>query len=1647
MNFLLHRRVTISMLFIALTLLGYVSYKQLPVELLPNAELPTLFVMVNSAQDMDPGYVESEIIIPLEGAISAEGGVEKIESSIDSRQSTIRINFKPHINFKITSLKLEERVNELAATFPDGFNVSVQKVDMAQMANTFMVLQVRGSGGVDRVRNVVDKEIAPDLENIDGVAAVNVYGGRERAIEVQLNPDMCKALNLTPSSISGILSQNTRDKEFVGFVKEPDGQFFVHVNSPYAHVSDLENIVVAPGPVHLKDIATIFFDLKEETSYSRVNGKDAISVSLTNDSQANLIELSHKVQEGIERINEKNAHLDVEIVVQENTAEVMEKNINDIIDLAITGGLLAVIILWFFLKNIRLVLLIALSIPISIYTAFNFFYAFGITINSLTLIGMALAVGMLLDNSVVVLENIYRLSGTGLSPERSVTQGTKEVWRSILAATLTTITVFLPFVFSDNFLIKLIGNHIGVSIISTLTVSLIVALIFIPMVTYIILKTKKRASVFYEKVSVVQRPIQIYLVFLKAAMRNPGVTIIGSIILFFVTLIGAISLNIQQMRDVSTDRFNIYVTMPRGSTLENSDKIVKVMEERLEGMAEREELICRIRESEAVLTLVLKEDFKKINKRQISDIKNDVLGKLKDIQGSEVSISEASGGQGGGGAMSGLGNFMRLMGIGNQSERIVIKGSDYDMMLQVGEDLRYYLNEQDFIAHSWVSYTGRQAELLLNFDPILLTNYEITRNDISAGLMSLNPEMSSGTTFKIGEDTYDIIIRNEIPVTKSIDIEEFVPLTAVDSMNLTKLEPLTAVDSMNLAKLVLLTVVDSVNLAKMGPPTAVDSVNLAKFMPLTAVDSMNLTKLASSTAVDDLLETKDKTVDDLRAVLIKSSKGGMHRVDDITTITTGRGRARVMRVNQDKQLELYYSFGRNAEASKQLLETYQSDIDQLVANYNLPAGLAIEVIHEEDAFAEFKFLILAALILIFMILASVFESFSTPFVLLFSIPLAAIGSLLALILTGNSLLNANTLMGFLILLGVVVNNGIILIDYANILRSRGFRRNRALMMAGLSRIRPILITSITTIVAMLPLAMGDAEYSGAIGAPFAITVIGGLAFSTILTLVYIPTVCLGLENALEWYRGLSPKLWITHAILFAVGVAGIHLYADGLLWQSICLVALIILIPGITFFIQTSLRRANAEIVDPNEEIQITVRNLVKVYDRSGKIARDLKSGDAIHDRLGLSKKYHSLKDFVNDVWLFVLLGFMIYLAWFHTQSGVWIFILSFAIYALILILWRKIRKYLFYRFEGSKAVRIFNRIIFWCIPPVVWLMMLSRLDNPGFTLFIGLLWAMGIAIYVTSRRLYEKNINIERVKGRFAGLRRSYYRMVKSIPVIGKQKKPFKALRGVSFEIRSGMFGLLGPNGAGKSTMMRIICGILEQSYGSIYVNGMDTRIYREELQGLIGFLPQEFGTYEHMTSAEFLDYQAILKGITDKKTREARIEYVLKAVHMYERKDDKIGSFSGGMKQRVGIALILLHLPRILIVDEPTAGLDPRERIRFRNLLVELSKERIVIFSTHIIEDISSSCSQVVVINKGDLKYFGDPVDMVNMATGKVWLFSIDKSQFDTLDKAMVIHHMQSEETIQVRYLSHEEPYPGAIQVEANLEDAYLCLLKNMN
>jgi len=1569
MKFIIERKVLISMLFLGLSVLGYVSYKQLPVELLPNAELPFLFVQANATTEMAPEYMENHVVVPLEGAIGTLEGIESIESNVNSRQASIVVYYTKNVNFKYAYLKLQEKINEIQSSMPENVRVNVAKVDLQQMNSQFMELQARGEGGIDRVRTLVDQDIKPDLENIDGIAAVNVYGGKQKSIEVILDTKACEAYNITPSRIRSVLSQNSRSRTYVGNLKEKTVQYFVHVTAEYSTVEDLENLIVANGPILLKDVAEVRFGVKEETSFSRVNGKDAVTILLVNDSQANMIELSAATRKIVAQLNEKMALKEIEIAEISNSADQMEENISQIMDLALVGGIMAIFVLWIFLKNFRIVSFIALAIPISIFTSFNLFYAFGITINSLTLVGMALAIGMLLDNSVVVLENIYRLAGKGYSPLQAVVQGTTEVWRSILAATLTTITVFLPFVFSTNFMIEMLGYNVGVSIISTLVVSLAAALLLVPMTSYALLKRQVAKNIFYEKVTTNTRMVQIYLVFLKSCMRNPAGTVIGGLVLFFLAVFISLAVSVSSLQEVENKEIRLYMTMPTGSSLDNTDKIVQEIEEKLEELAEKEDVISKIEEEEAVVTIKLKEDFDKIADRTFAEIKNDINERTKGVKASSISFEQTQSTRNFQGGSRNMGaSFQRMMGIGTDEEKITLKGQDFKKLQAVGEDLKYFIDQLESVRSVNLNISDNRPEVHLYFNPLLMTEYNITLNDVLSEINSFSKEIATNIQYKQGLDEYEIIITQK----ELVEGEE---------------------------------------------------------------------------------EEKERNMEDLRRIQVTNSQGGVYDLQDFTNIFYASGLAGINRVNQEKQIEVNYRFVSEASSSKELLAAYRYEIDELVANYNLPSGVAAEVIHEETDFSEFYFLIGASILLIFMIMASVFESVATPFVLLFSIPLAAIGSLLALIITNNSLLNSNTLIGFLILLGVVVNNGIILIDYTNILRQRGFRRTRALMTAGLSRVRPILITSITTIVGMLPLAMGDAEYVSAIGAPFAIVVIGGLALSTILTLVFIPTFYSGLENALEWFKEQSLRVKIVQFVIMAGLCALIYFEVESGLWQMLDLILVVILVPGSTWFVLNSLRKAGTKLIGEGDSINIRIQNLVKIYDRESRFSREWESGKKLRRRAGLEKQYQSLHEFDYLIWQLPVLAFLIYFTFIYLDSAFWSLILSVAIANMAVAMWKPFGYFLNFKGEKTgkklpmKIFRLVQVFLFWILPAVEVILVWRITNTIGLVAAFGVLWYLAIVISVTAKKLYGEKVNIDRITGRFGTLRRGTLRLVKQIPILGKQHQPFKALNGVSLDIGTGMFGLLGPNGAGKSTMMRTICGILEQSYGKIWINGIDTQEKREELQGLIGYLPQEFGTYENMPAQDFLDYQAILKGLTDEKERKERIEYVLKAVHMWEKRADKIGSYSGGMKQRIGIAHILLHLPKILVVDEPTAGLDPRERIRFRNLLVQLSRDRIVIFSTHIIEDISSSCNQVAVINRGRVKYHGTPMDMVHLAKNMVWQFDVPAADFDKMEnKHLVTHHMRQGDQIRVRFLSKQKPAENAVMANPILEDAYLCLIKDL-
>jgi multidrug efflux pump subunit AcrB/ABC-type multidrug transport system ATPase subunit len=1551
------------MVFLAMVMLGVISYTKLPMELYPVPEMPEMVVMVNSTIEVNPSYMESQAIVPLEGAIGQLEGVEEISSMATRRNGTIEITYNEGVNLKYAQLRLQEKINEAKANIPEEFQIVVDKVDLRSMANQFMSLQLLGEGGVDRLRNVADKEVQDQLLNIDGIASVNIFGGRQKTITIEIAPDVAKAYSLTPFRIRQLLQSGQTDRTFVGEVYEASNSFYVNVSAEFNDVSDIGNVIVnRETGLKLKDVSTITFGTKEETSYSRVNGKDAITILLINDKTVNLIDLSHKTRETITRLNEDLEQIGVELIVQSDSAETMEKNIDQIINLALVGGLLAVAILWFFLRNARLVAAVGLSIPISVYAAFNFFYAFDISINSLTLVGMALAIGMLIDNSVVVLENIYRLASRGKGVYESVVQGTGEVWRSIFASTLTTVSVFVPFFFTNDVVVKLIGRQIGVSIVSTVMISFLVALFFIPMVTFLILGNQKRDNKIpaFEKLSIRNRMVQIYLLFLKMALRNPLFTVLGGLVLFFVTTFLALATQTQSLEQVENNKIDVYVTMNSGATLAKTDELVSKLEDEFLKLEEQKSITSKVEEESAIINILLKDDFEKIADRNFETIKHEIEDILDDNdRNAELSFEQSSSneqfGGGGGGAMRESRRMERMMGIGSSEERIVIKGQNFELMKKVSDDMRYFLDDQDEVQQVRSNLASNRPEVGLQFDNELTGRNNVTMTNVMSELTSFNREVESGFNFKQNNEEYGIIIRT-----------------------------------------------------------------------------------------DTVAELPPMRMKDLEELDVQNSDGASFQLQDISQIFYSSGISRINRTNQEKEIELTYRFTSEITGDKDLLEAARVQIDQLVAAVPVPAGIAIQVVHDEDDYAAYYPLIALAFFLIFVILASVFESFSTPFVLMFSIPLAAVGSLLLLIFSGNSILSANTITGFIILLGVVVNNGIILIDYTNILQQRGYRMQRALMLAGLARLRPILITAITTTIAMVPLAMGDSEYVGMIGAPFALTVIGGLAFSTVLTLVFIPAFYSGLQNALQWFRSLPLWLKLLQYGLFVVGGLLIYFEMNSFLWQMVAIVLLVTVVPGLVWFVLNSLRKAQETVIPADETIVIRTQNLVKVYDRAGKFSREWEGGKLIRERFGEENKYLTWSDLSELSWKIPLLAYLIYFTFFYLESGIWKFIFLMILFFMVKDILGAIKKFLDNKEKGKKLSKAVVWLFHWFFPLASVGYLYLTYKNIGAAIVLVVFVYLALAIDAISRKIYSEKININRL-GRDKGFRRAVYQFVLSIPVIGKKRKPFRALKGVSLEIGNGMYGLLGPNGAGKSTLMRAICGINNQSYGKVWFNNIDSDLKREELQGLIGYLPQEFGMYENMTAWDYLQYMSILKNINNRQVRDERVQKVLESVHMIENRDKKIGSFSGGMKQRIGIAQVLLHLPRILVVDEPTAGLDPRERIRFRNLLVELSRERIVIFSTHIIEDIASSCNQLAVLRKGKVQYVGSPRNMTDSAKGHVWHLLVEENEFEAYTKKFnVAHHYKVDEKIRLRIVAKDQPHPDAVGVEPNLEDAYLWLQK---
>ena len=1553
-NLAIRRPVTTAMFFIGIGMLGMVSLGRLNVELMPEVVFPQIFIVANQ-RTMSPEQIERDVVMPIEEEIGKLESVVQIDSQSRLANGMVTISYEPSTDMKFAELQVNRRMSQLLPSLPVQTALTVQRFDTSILTSAVMTLQVLGAGDLNWLRDFTEQNIRPELEAVDGVVSATPLGGQQRSIEIIVDPELLGAHQLSMNAITGAINQVNVPRAYVGRVLDANQGFPVSVSGQFAALSEINNVVVRQdGQLTLGDIADIDYGLQERTDYSRVNGLEAVSIRIQKENEANLIAVANGLNATVERLNRQFAAEEIEITVTQDQAEIMQEALGTLQQAAIIGVFLGLGVLFLFLRSVRFVGILLLAIPSSLLLTFNLMYAWDLSLNVLSLCGLALSMGMLADNGIVVMESIFKHFEAGKEPMEAARVGTAEVSRAIVASTATTVAVFLPVVFIQSEFQDII-RELALAITFPLMASLLVALTLVPMLGA---RTLSRASL---KPLGTGRLLEMYTVVLKASLRHRVRIAVAVGVSLLVTLIVSFFFMLQQQALDEESGFTIYVSLEEGATLDGTDLVVVKVEEAVAELDDLERFTSNVQEAQGTVdvTLVDRVDFP--DRITVDDAKEALEEALDRIEGGTVSYDPpAVGGGGGGGGRGGggagaTGGF--ALGQGAAPETVIVRGNDFATLQMVADDLQYRLEEvldvdPDSIAAD-LARSGPEVQVIP--DPIAMFDRQLNVNTVLGAISQASPQGVQTTTAYLEAD---------------------------------------------------------------GTETPIEVRYIDEF------------------------EENPIGLDELRQLPILTPAGEYTPIEEVARVRTDEGRNTILRTDQSRRVVLTYRFTEEVLDSQPRIDAARAYVRLVINDMILPPGYTVEVIEAEVDTIYYWMMGIAA-ILVYMILASLFESFASPIVIFCTLPTAVIGSCIALLFTGTGLTSEAgpmALLGFIVLIGIAVNNGIILIDAVTGLRTRGFRRERAVLAAGRSRVRPILMTSSTTLLGVFPLALefgGDFE----IWPPFAITVVGGLAVSMVSTLIFVPVAYMGIDQVRDWLRRMG---WLAVAIAStaaALATYGVQYRYESYFWTSIAVVPLWFLFLTLVW---TVMRAHHARVLartrrDPVHSIQL--HTLTKIYGAPGRFRREWarferRARHMLDDGLDPIDR-RSVKD--GLIWKLPVLALLIFLHSYITNATVGLFVLTVASWGFV-----------------AHLVNAAGLLVFQAPPPafrfvvrygsmVLFLYYLQlRFGAISLTTTCAVLFLVVRSIRALARRVESGKVDVEDMTGRLRWLRRPIYRVASKTPLLGAKRVEFTALRGVNLQIGRGMFGLLGPNGAGKTTMMRIITRVLEPTFGSVSINGVNLDEH-EHLQGLIGYLPQHFGSYNHMTGYEYLEYRALLEGFNDSAERGERVIDVLEQVNLVDRKDDAIGSYSGGMRQRIGIAQTLLHTPQIMVVDEPTAGLDPVERIRFRNLLARLSKDRIVIFSTHIVEDVAGSCNRLAVINNGQCVYAGTPQLMREKAQGKVWEAVLDEDFFHDLEAELdVISHLRTPAGIRVRFLAEGAPAEfEAAHVEPTLEDAYIYLL----
>jgi HAE1 family hydrophobic/amphiphilic exporter-1 len=1024
-EFSIRRPIFTIMVTLVVIIIGLVSLSRLPVDLMPEVVYPTLNVNT-SYPNTGPEEIEELITRPVEEAMSAVPGVEEVFSTSSEGSSSIRIMFAWGTDLDAAADDVRERLDRIVGRLPEEVDrPTLRKFDPAQQP-------ILGFGAVSNLdpvqaRRIIDEQIAYRLERVAGVASVEVSGGREREIQVNLDPLKLKALGLPLDVVTSKIRQENVDMP-AGIIERGNYQILVRIPGVFTNLDQIRDTVVAVRdgvPIQIKEIASVDDTFRRITRVVRINDKEGTRLAVYKQSGENTVNVAERVLKEIADIQRDIPQ--IELVPTSNTAEYIRRAIDNVGSSAVWGGVLAIMALLVFLVNIRSTLVVALSIPISLIGTVALIYFGGFTLNTMTLGALALGIGQLVDSSIVVLENIYRMQEGGVPPLKASIDGTNEVAAPIAAGAITTCVVFLPMIFMRG-MSGVMFKQLAYVVSFANLMGLFVALTMVPMLSNRLIRVVKpfdpatkrlaeRLANFF--LGGFRRLEDWYKRLLHKALDHrvfvlvlTGALLVGC--LFLLRLVGT-----EFMPATDEGEVRITVEMEVGTRLEVMNKsfaiVTEIVKKAVPEIVSHEESFggggWRSGANTGNMTLKLLPKNKR--SRSSEAIAVDLRQKLTGIPGTVVR-TRASGGQ-----------MMFGMRGGGGQERLQVEVRGYD--LSVSEALARRVQELvktvTGVTDTRISREIGNPEELFIIDRQAAADMKLSVSDIGRSIQTVLSGTQASVFREAGRE-FRILVK--VKDSEYMELQDILDLTVTNSGG----EPIS-----------------------------------------------------------------------LRNVINTRPRRGPIRIER-------RDRERVVTVS--------------GEISGRDMGSIMADAREALRRIPIPRNFSIQFTgdyeEQQKANRELLLSIILALVLVYMIMAMLYESLRDPFIVMFSVPLAAIGVILMLFLTKTSF-NMQSYIGCIMLGGIVVNNAIIIVDYTNLLRHRDKMPIRqAIEEAGRRRLRPILMTAFTAVMATLPLALGLGE-GGEAQAPLARTVIGGLTSSTLITLIVVPVV----YNIFEDFRRKKEK--------------------------------------------------------------------------------------------------------------------------------------------------------------------------------------------------------------------------------------------------------------------------------------------------------------------------------------------------------------------------------------------------------------------------------------------------------------------------------------------------------------------------------------------